>query len=276
LTTELYLASLESPFIPERFPGVPDRWIAPIARILGGALGVSALHRLIANASTRHSPSDWSGAILDALNIRVQLRGALLQREMAVAGPLAVVANHPFGILDALLALALLPPLRADLRYLGQHLWQRMPHVAPALLPLQPTTGHRSQNFNARSMRAAIRWVRDGHALAMFPAPRVATWSRVQRAVVDPPWSNLLGNLVVRAGADVLPVHIAGRNSVLFQAAATLVHPLHHALLIRELLSKNDQTVCITVGTRLSASSLGRGADAQGITRRIRAIIESL
>jgi len=250
--------------------------VQPLARTIGGALGLQALERLLANAADCGGVSEWARALLYALNIRMNLRGEPLRQGIAPSGPLVVVSNHPFGILEPLLMMALLQPLYPDLRYIGQQLWQRMANVAPLLFPLNPTTGYRFQDLNSHSLRCAIRWVRNGHALALFPAPRVATWSWAHRGVVDPPWSNLLGVLVARAHADVIPMHFAGRNSLLFQASAVLLDPLHHALLIREFLNKKNQTIEITVGRRMPWKGLGGGTDVQAMTERVRAILEDL
>jgi len=95
--------------------------------------------------------------------------------------------------------------------------------------------------------------------------------------VADPDWNPAVAWLIRQAGATVVPVHVSGRNSWLFQVLG-LVHPwLRTAMLPREFYNKRESTVTFRVGRPVTADRLAklpacRGEDdADGcVTRYLR------
>jgi putative hemolysin len=100
--------------------------------------------------------------------------------------------------------------------------------------------------------------------MGAFPAGEVATFRPRARAVLDPPWSPTVARLVRRSGATVVPIHFAGRNSLVFQALSQ-VHPLLRTLLLgRELLKKKGRTIRMRVGDPIPPEKLARfGGDRE-------------
>jgi putative hemolysin len=156
-------------------------------------------------------------------------------------GPLVVIANHPFGAVEGLILLDLLRRTRPDVRVLANSLLCQVPELRQVVIPVDPFGGCSAVVANRTPLREAVRWVRGGGALLVFPAGAVAHFSLGRREICDPPWSPRLARLLRAYAAPVLPVFFPGHNGLLFQLA-DLLHPrLRTLLLPRELLNKSGR-----------------------------------
>ena len=121
-------------------------------------------------------------------------------------------------------------------------------------------------------MRQAARHLRDGGALIIMPAGAVSHLHFPGGMVTDDPWSRHVGNLAKLSKASVLPAHVEGRNSWVFQLAG-LVHPiLRTLLLIREMNGSCGRTVRIRVGDPVPPERIARFEDADGLAQYLRAL----
>jgi len=162
-------------------------------------------------------------------------------------GRVIIVANHPFGALDGLAAIRIIGKRRPDLRILANADLTTIAELAPLFLPLN-TYGNGSTIRNASALRAAWRWLEEEHALVIFPAGDVAHFDARARCVTDPPWSPMIGRLVQRTAAPVVPLYFAGQNSTLFQIAGMLAPKLRTLLMPGELRRRSNTRVNAHLG----------------------------
>jgi putative hemolysin len=256
----------ESPFHLHAPPLVP--WLGgAISRLLG-------LARLSAVYERAAEGGDFVDEALCALGVAYATSDEERAR-IPRTGPLVVVANHPFGAVEGLVLLDLVRRVRADVRVLANRLLARIPEMRPLIFDVDVFGGSGAAASNRAALRSAIRWVRAGGVLAVFPAGEVAH-ARPFRGAVDPPWSEDVATLARRCGAAVLPVWFDGTNGPLFHAAG-LVHPrLRTALLPRELLNKTGRTLALRVGAVIGADRLKRFGDDTSATAFLRARTEVL
>jgi putative hemolysin len=172
-------------------------------------------------------------------------------------GPLIAVANHPFGGAEAMILARLLLQIRPDVKIMANYLLQRLPELKDLILPVDPFGRTGSAAANIGAVKHAIRWVRGGGALAVFPAGEVAHFELENGRVEDPEWKEAVGRLVQKTGAPVVPVFFPGKNDAWFQAAGVLHPQLRTALLGRELLNKRGRQIRVRVGQEISAARLG-------------------
>ncbi len=129
---------------------------------------------------------------------------------------------------------------------------------------------------NVSCLRAALRHLEAGGALAVFPAGVVSHWHASQRRVTDPEWNIFAGRLARVAGTRVIPLFFAGRNSVLFQAASC-VHPMLRTMLLpREMWRMRGGKVPLFVGRPVDAEVLSALPDDKTRTAYIRACCYAL
>lgn len=173
-------------------------------------------------------------------------------------GPLVAVANHPFGGLDGLALLALLKRRRPDVRILANHLLHRVPEMRDDSYFVDPFGGADAARRNVASIRAALRFVHNGGALAIFPAGEVSSLDVRRGDVADIAWSASVAGLIRASGAPVLSVYFSGRNSDAFQIAGLVSARLRTLMLPRELMRKRGSRVSVQVGNVIDATKVAR------------------
>ncbi|WP_038170411.1 lysophospholipid acyltransferase family protein [Verrucomicrobium sp. BvORR106] len=184
-------------------------------------------------------------------------------------GPLVIVSNHPFGILDPVILGDLISQYRPYVRFMTNFLLGEMEEMRPWIIPVDPFNGENSAQRNLGPMKEALRFLKQGGALAIFPSGEVAHF-KMGRGVEESPWSSHVGALVRRTKATVLPVYFEGQNSVLFHGAG-LVHPmLRTGLLFRELFHNDQGVVSVKVGQPIPFNRLRKFEDDESLTRYLR------
>lgn len=172
------------------------------------------------------------------------------------SGPLMVVSNHPFGVVEGLVLARVLTRLRPDVKILANHMLTAIPEMRPMLIELDPFGGKGAKVRNMAGLRAALGWLKQGGVLVAFPAGEVSSLAVGRRMVADPPWQSGVSALVRKSGVPVLPVFFNGRNSNWFQAAG-LVHPRLRTLLIpHENLKRCGQQLRLSMGSVIPAEKL--------------------
>jgi putative hemolysin len=217
--------------------------------------GLAKVYRLRNDVKHLVDPFAIANVVLRELQVTLELR-PWDQEQIPVSGPVVITANHPFGGLDGITAIATIGNCRRDLRILANSELARLEGIGSLIIPVDPFGGPEATHSNIAGMRKALRWLESGGALLVFPAGEVShlylrTWS-----ITDPPWSATAARLVRISRAPVVPMYFAGSNSPLFQLAG-MVHPrLRTLLLPRELGNKIGAHVQIRIGEPLAPSKL--------------------
>lgn len=189
--------------------------------------------------------------------------------EMPEKGPLVIVSNHPFGLLDPIVLGHFVARLRPDLRMMANLMLGSVEEVKPHVIAVNPFGGKSAVRQNFGPMKAAIKFLRQGGALAIFPSGEVAHY-QPGKGVEEQPWSSHVGGLVRRTQATVLPIYFPGRNGLLFQAAGLIHEKLRTGLLVREFLGRKHAPTEIRVGQPIPFSKLKKFEDDESLTRYLR------
>lgn len=187
-------------------------------------------------------------SLLAEMRIDLQVHSADRGR-IPATGPVVVVANHPYGVLDGALLTVLLTRVRPDVKILTNFLLADVPELQHNCIFVDPFQTDRSIESNRKAIRAAVAWLEQGGMLAIFPAGEVSQWHVPVGQVVDPAWNDTAVRLIRRTGATALPVYFCGHNGVGFQLLG-LIHPrLRTAFLLQEFLKQEGKTVEVRVGS---------------------------
>ncbi|MBI4718537.1 MAG: lysophospholipid acyltransferase family protein [Planctomycetes bacterium] len=239
--------------------------------VLERLLGLSCLNRMYATYSS--SAASTAGRFCDRALAELAIETRVAGAELALIprqGPLVVVANHPFGAVEGLILESLIGHVRPDVKVLANSMLHRIPEVRAHTIFVDPFGGPDAARRNVGPLRAAMNWLVSGGVLIVFPAGEVAHFRLRRARIVEPAWSPTVARLARRSGAAVLPVFIAGRNSLWFQLAG-LIHPrLRTALLPRELLRARGTRVAVRIGSPVSAERLAALGDARQTVEHLR------
>src|SRR3954469_1563331 len=186
---EIPTESVAKPFkIPNRFDGTMKALVNRASPTLEHALRLDFLNWVYKSVTARSADRHFSDRCLDVLGINYRVSDELLSR-IPRAGPLVVVANHPFGAIDGIILNSLLRRVRSDVKLLGTTMLSRMPAYAPDFFFVDNLADNKEAAArNVGSMKGALRWVRDGGVLGVFPSGEVSHLTLKTLHVADPEW----------------------------------------------------------------------------------------
>ena len=164
------------------------------------------------------------------------------RENIPVSGRVMIIANHPIGSLDGLALLKLVHGSRPDVRIVANELLDAIEPLRPCLLSVNVLQGRSAREQICRIDQALA----NEEAVIMFPAGEVSRLGA--GGIRDCRWQKGFLRLAARARAPILPVHVAGRNSLRFYAASLLYKPLSTLLLASEMFRRRQQTLSVTVG----------------------------
>jgi putative hemolysin len=186
-------------------------------------------------------------ALLAEMKVKLDVQPADLER-IPIKGPLVAVANHPFGVLDGVALAVLLSRMRPDVKVLTNSLLQGIPELHEHCIFVDPFRTPSSADKNLKPLKQAMEWLRQGGALAVFPAGEVSQWNVREAQVTDPAWNTVAARLVRKTGASALPVYFCGRNSVTFQLLGLINPRLRTLFLLQEFLQQREKDVQVRIG----------------------------
>ncbi len=174
------------------------------------------------------------------------IRGSL--SDIPASGPVVVVANHPYGILDGLMLSLILSRARGCFKVIANDVFLRAPDLRDVILPVSFDETRAARAINLTMRREALAYLRDGGIVGVFPGGAVSTPARPFGAAKDPYWRGFSAKLIRQSGATVVPLHFEGANSRLFHLASHLHDTLRVGLLIHEFRTRVDRPVRISLG----------------------------
>lgn len=171
-------------------------------------------------------------------------------------GPLILIANHPYGILDGLMMGHLLDAIRGDFRILANSVFRRAEALNRVILPISFDETKEAVKLNLATRATALRYLSDGGAIGVFPGGTVSTARKPFSQPMDPGWRNFTAKMVAKSDATVVPIFFEGHNSRLFQLASHLHTTLRLGLLIKEFRSRIDEPVRVVIGDPIASTRL--------------------
>lgn len=206
----------------------------------------------------------WQDAIAALqLEVRLDRRPADVIPE---SGPLVVVANHPFGVVDGIILCWTVAQVRDDYQIMTHRVLHQAPEVRPRILPVDFSGTEAATLDNLRSRRQARELLARRGALLVFPGGGVAAAPIPFGRAVDRPWGPLAAKLALAAGAAVLPVYFEGQNSRLFHIASNIHQTLRYALLFHEVRNKIGRQIAVTLGDVIPHDRLRALGDRSTVT----------
>ncbi|PWG16399.1 lysophospholipid acyltransferase family protein [Salibaculum griseiflavum] len=199
---------------------------------------------------------DFWQVICNRYKIRLEVVGGSLD-DIPTQGPLVLVANHPYGILDGLMMGRILSERRAgDFRVLAHKVFRKSPDLERVILPIDFDETKEAAKRNMETRKEALRYLGQGGAIGIFPGGTVSTSLRPFARPMDPAWRTFTAKMIARSDAQVVPVYFEGHNSRLFQLASHLHYTLRMGLLIREFRARVGSTVRVVIGRPIPAEKL--------------------
>jgi putative hemolysin len=246
-----------------------DRLIVMANSLAERLLLLNKIYNIYETIPSSSGPAEF---IQDILN-RFQISHSLHPRDLGaipLSGPTVVVANHPFGGVDGLVLASILCSVRNDVKILVNYFIGRISEMRPIVIKVDPFGKKASINDNWIALKEAVRWVKKGGLLVVFPAGEVSHFRCKTRKIEDPEWNETIARIIRLTQAKVIPAYFKGSNSFAFQAAG-LIHPLLRTLMLpREMLKKQSANINLKIGSTIPYKRMAEIADDSDLVDYLR------
>ncbi|MCT4608111.1 MAG: lysophospholipid acyltransferase family protein [Pelagimonas sp.] len=171
-------------------------------------------------------------------------------------GPLVVIANHPYGILDGLMLGHILSVVRGDFRILAHKVFRKAQELDDVILPISFDETKEAVQQNIQTRKESLRYLGDGGCIGIFPGGTVATAEKPFGKPMDPGWRTFTAKMIAKSNATVVPIYFDGHTSRLFQLASHLHYTLRMGLLIKEFKKRVDTPVRVAIGDPITRAEI--------------------
>ncbi|NCW84740.1 MAG: lysophospholipid acyltransferase family protein [Oxalobacteraceae bacterium] len=238
-------------------------------RQLSRLTGIDRLDRMYRKLPTDLRGAEFALAALRELGVSFELSQSKYER-IPSFGPVVVTANHPFGGIDGLAAIAAIATRRPDLKVIATSVLASIPAIRDLVIAVDNFGLRECRAANVTAARQALRHVWNGGALLIFPAGEVASLDLSQGCIADPAWKRSALTLIRAAKAPVMPLYVHGSNGLSFQLAGLLHPALRTALLPREVANKRGSRLDLRFGEAIPAERIKSMEDTTKLEKFLR------
>ncbi|MDG1102848.1 MAG: lysophospholipid acyltransferase family protein [Ascidiaceihabitans sp.] len=190
---------------------------------------------------------DFWQVMVDRYGLSLDIVGGALSN-IPSEGPVILIANHPYGILDGLMMGHILSQARGDFRILANSVFRKAEDLNPIVLPISFDETREGVQTNIATRKTALDYLGQGGAIGVFPGGTVSTAERPFGRPMDPMWRSFTARMIAKSNATVAPIYFDGHTSRLFQMASHLHSTLRLGLLIKEFKKRVDTPVRVVIG----------------------------
>lgn len=221
------------------------------------------------------SSSRAFGKMMEMYDIELVLTGRWPIAEIP-DGPIVMVSNHPFGIGDGMALCAIAEHFGRPYKILINERMARLPELRPYILPISFDDSREAVEMNIATRYEAVRLLKDGGTVGIFPAGGVATAPLGYGLAEELPWKMFLPKLVQMSEANVLPIYMDGQNSLLFQAVSRVSLTARRAMLCREFVKQLGDPIVAQFGDLMPWEALSSIRDRKALLEHIQTAVLSM
>ena len=206
------------------------------------------------DAEVRQGRDFWE-VMVERYGLRLDVVGGSLSN-IPKDGPVVLIANHPYGILDGLMMGHILSQARGDFRILAHRVFRKAEDINRIILPISFDDTKEALALNIQTRKDALRFLAEGGAIGIFPGGTVSTAAKPFGKPMDPGWRSFTARMIAKSEATVVPVFFDGHNSRLFQLMSHLHTTLRMGLLIKEFKARVNTPVRVVIGDPIPRAQL--------------------
>jgi putative hemolysin len=209
-------------------------------------------------------------SLLLNLNIQFNIKEDDLKK-IPTQGAFAVVANHPFGIIDALLMMKVIKTIRPEFKVVDDGITKKaLPH-ANDIISYHPLEKELSYTSSLGGANEIFQNFEEGNPVGFFPSENISSFQTDSGVIEDGIWNNKVIKIISTAEVPVLPIYFEGNNSVFFHLIGSMFSGFKHAKLPSELLNKKGTIIDIRIGTPIPVKQLKQFHNTSKLSRFLRA-----
>lgn len=251
------------------------------ARGLMRVLRVDDINDLYARNSGHKGPDFAASVIAQTCSgFRIEYKGEQIApgglSEILPQGAFITVSNHPIGHLDGISLVDIFGHLRPDYKVMVNRILARVRTLDGNFIPVTPVGNEKAVPTAASvsGIRSALKHLRSGGALGLFPSGAVSDYSLKGRCVRDREWQEAVIRLVMKAEVPVLPVRFFDGNSDFYYSLGLLDWRIRLLRLPAEVFNKKGRVLHIGVGPLISVEEQKKfGRDVRSLSDFLRSSV---
>jgi len=230
-------------------------------------LRISKLNKIY-NQNKHKKDLDFLNAVLKDCQVEFEIPEEDLKR-IPKEGAFITISNHPLGGIDGVLLLKLLTEKRADYKIIANFLLHKITPLQPYVMPVNPFENRKDAKSSVPGIKAALRHVKLGKPLGIFPAGEVST-RKEGSLKVDKPWEKGAVRFIKKANVPILPIYFHARNSRLFYFLSKISDTFRTAKLPSEILSQKNRVIKVRIGKPITTKDQDAYSDLTAFSEFIR------
>jgi putative hemolysin len=193
------------------------------------------------------------------------------------AGPLVIISNHPFGIIDGLILGGVAKKNGLNFKIMANYMLSSIAErIKQDIIGIDPYDNAVSIKRNLTPLKQAFNWLKNGNTMILFPAGDVANFSLSKMKIIEGPWPSSIERLIKGTKANVLPIYFEGRNSILFYLLKCIHLKLGTFRLLHEFFNKSGTVIKLHVGEIIRYNELDKVSKQQSLIDFLRQTTISL
>ncbi|MEQ8365461.1 MAG: 1-acyl-sn-glycerol-3-phosphate acyltransferase, partial [Roseicyclus sp.] len=141
---------------------------------------------------------DFWQVMTDRYGLELKVVGGSLSN-IPATGPVILIANHPYGILDGLMMGHILSQARGDFRILAHRVFRKAEDLNRIILPVSFDDSKEALALNIQTRKDALRFLEQGGAIGIFPGGTVSTAARPFGQPMDPGWRSFTARMIAKS-----------------------------------------------------------------------------
>lgn len=170
--------------------------------------------------------------------------------ELLPEGPFITISNHPYGHIDGITLVDLFGHIRPDYKVMVNRILGRVESMQDNFIQVTPVGESRTVPTadSVSGVKQALRHLRSGGALGLFPSGAVSDLSLTDGTVRDRDWQDPVIKLIAKASVPVLPVRFFDGNSSFYYSLGLLSWKIRLLRLPAEVFNKKGKPIHVGIG----------------------------
>ena len=241
-----------------------------IIKFIESLTGKRKLEKIYKNYALKNNkPADFWTDIIDLMNIKI-INKSKKPLNIPKKGPLMIIANHPFGIIDGLILCSLVSKRRTDFKIMTHETLKFLPQLDTFILPVDFSNDKKETiKYNIKTARRAKNHLLNDGVLIIFPSGSVSIAKNLKSEAKDDEWKIFPAKLIQQTKTDVIPIYFDGKNGFLFHLFASKLNnqTLKYSSYIHETKKKIGKDIIIYSGNKIKYDEIKNISDRGELIR---------
>ena len=190
--------------------------------------------------------------MVDDYKIKLEVEGMEIL-ERFKEGAFITVSNHPFGSVDGIALIYIVTRVRPEYKVMVNMILNHISAMRPNFIAVDQSASDdpEKRRVSVAGVREALAMLKAGKPVGFFPAGAIGKTDK-DGIITDRPWQPTVLQIIQKAKVPVIPIYFHGTNSKLFNYLGHHSIPLRTAWLAREMFSKRNKPMKVTIGEPVS------------------------